>query len=165
MIEESIHETARTMSQAIAPVFFISGVAVVLSTMTTRYGRVIDRARFILSKLEVARSGHELRATLLRELRAVYKRAKILRITIILNITSIFCVSLTIFSLFSQMIMGVKLPLAAEWTFLGAIISLIMSLLFLIEDFAISLNQLRIDIKGTLRDEELVELKSKSPYP
>lgn len=161
MIEDSIQETAKAMSQSLTPVFFISAVAVILGSMTTRYGRVIDRARFILSKLEVARSGHELRGTLLRELKAVYLRAKILRVTVIFTIISIFFVSLAIFCLFSQIILGYKLPRAAEWCFLGAIICLIIALVFFIEDFAISLSQLRIDIKGTLREEEYGTLSLK----
>jgi len=88
-------ETVKVMSASIAPVFLISGVGVILSSMTLRYGRIIDRVRGILDTIQQTPNAPN--AEFLRkELGYLYKRAVQLRTTIILASTSIFCISLTI---------------------------------------------------------------------
>ena len=51
-------ELAKLMSASIAPVFLITGIAGKLSTMSLRYGRVIDRIR-TLPQATLIGSGYE----------------------------------------------------------------------------------------------------------
>lgn len=54
MLEFSDVVVAHAVQLAIAPVFLLTGVAAMLSVMTNRLGRVIDRARILEQKLEGA---------------------------------------------------------------------------------------------------------------
>lgn len=48
MLATDSSELAKLMSASIAPVFLITGIAGILSIMSLRYGRVIDRIRTLL---------------------------------------------------------------------------------------------------------------------
>ena len=48
---EPVAEIAHVIQLAVAPVFLLTGIAALLSVMTQRLGRVIDRARYIEERL------------------------------------------------------------------------------------------------------------------
>ena len=54
MLEFSDVAVAHAVQLAVAPVFLLTGIAAILSVMTNRLGRVIDRARVLEGKLEEA---------------------------------------------------------------------------------------------------------------
>src|SRR5438045_1343794 len=81
---------------AIAPVFLISGAGGILAAMAVRYGRAIDRAREALHACRAGEADDVDRKMAEEELRVHYRRAHLLRITIITNVLSIFAVSLCI---------------------------------------------------------------------
>ena len=55
MIDSSdVSEISRTIQLAVAPVFLLSGIGAMLSVMTNRLSRVIDRARAVEGKLDSA---------------------------------------------------------------------------------------------------------------
>ncbi len=86
MMATDSSELAKLMSASIAPVFLITGIGGILSTMALRYGRVIDRIRTLLRdgpKLYRKEIGTD---HLNRELRSLYKRARLLRMSIILGV-------------------------------------------------------------------------------
>jgi hypothetical protein len=64
VIEFSDVAVAHAVQLAVAPVFLLTGIAAMLSVMTNRLGRVIDRARVLEEKLE--RVSPESLPTLLR---------------------------------------------------------------------------------------------------
>ncbi len=138
---------AQAMAASVAPVFLISGIGVLLSTMAIRYGRVIDRTRMLL------REGNELydmqtgASFVLDELRVLYKRARMLRATIVITALSSFFVVLTVFVLFSDFILGADHPNLAATTFLSSLLFLIVGVLLYIRDFMVSLKTIREDIK------------------
>lgn len=147
MIQTHSHEIAKIMSASVAPVFLITGVAGILSIMALRYGRVIDRIRTLLRdgpKLYQKEVGAD---HLEKELKTLYKRARILRLTIILEIISVFQVSLTIFSLFFSMAFGVELVLGPLIFFIAGLSFLLVGLAFFIQDFVLSLACIEHDLK------------------
>lgn len=149
-----IHETARLMQVSVAPVFLISAVGVLLGSMTVRYGRVIDRMRRLLDDLSANVPPKNKRIDYHLELRGLYKRARLLRSTIILAASSIFCIALTIFILFGELITGVSLHFMPEVVFSISLIVLLAALGMFINDFAISLHYFKIEVRGRLSDQE-----------
>jgi hypothetical protein len=88
------------LSASIAPVIMISGVGLLLLSMTNRYSRVTDLARDLVKGLSI--DGEPLRSELLVEqVRITYRRARILRLAIILGSLSILFVAITVLSLFA----------------------------------------------------------------
>jgi ABC-type uncharacterized transport system permease subunit len=140
-------ETVKVMSSSIAPVFLISGIGVLLSAMTVRYGRVIDRVRVLLNEVRDNPS-QPVADDVMKEMRYLYKRAHQLRATIILAATSIFCIVLAIVLIFAMLMFKFAIPLAAEILFIASLAFLLLSVGFFIEDFAISLRVLKLEINS-----------------
>jgi len=150
------NETAKVMQIAIAPVFLISGVGVVLGSMTTRYGRVIDRVRAVLREA-TANKVTDLDDPIIEELRGLYTRAKLVRTAIIFASGSIFCAALTIFFLFAKMMFRWDVPWAPEALFVLSLLFLTVSIALFIEDFALSLKVLKLEVTSRLKKDILPE--------
>lgn len=139
MIAMDTTELAKLMSASIAPVFLITGISGILATMSLRYGRVIDRIRTLLRdgpKLYRKELGSD---HLNRELKSLYKRARLLRLAIILGGLSIFSVSITIFVLFFSLTYGTEVLFIPQTFFIIALLMLMVGLALFIQDFAMSL--------------------------
>lgn len=139
MLATDSSELAKLMSASIAPVFLITGIGGILSIMAMRYGRVIDRIRTLLRdgpKLYRKEIGVD---HLNRELRSLYKRARLLRTSIILGVVSIFSISITIFVLFFSLAYGMEALYVPQFFFMLALILLMLGLALFIQDFAMSL--------------------------
>ncbi len=137
---------ANVMQSAIAPAFLISAVSVIVSCMAQRYGRVIDRIRSLLREGDMLFGERRPREHINKEIRSLYKRARLLRTTIILASFSIFFVVLAIFLLFLDLMFQTSLPHGPEVSFIASLIVLLVSLGLFIEDFLISLEFIKYDI-------------------
>ncbi|MFW7380440.1 MAG: DUF2721 domain-containing protein [Oligoflexus sp.] len=148
MIQTQSSEIAKIMSASVAPVFLITGVAAILSIMALRYGRVIDRIRTLLRdgpRLYQKEVGAD---HLEKELKTLYKRARILRSTIIFEIISVFHISLTIFTLFFSLAFGYELVIGPLVFFIAGLIFLLIGLALFIQDFALSLACIENDLRA-----------------
>jgi hypothetical protein len=125
----SVTDVTHAMQTAVAPVFLIMGAGTLLASMSVRFGRVIDRARVLMDRGQLDWS----------ELRVLHRRARLLRLTIILNSASIFCVALTIFVIFGSLLFSLDLPVVVPTLFSLSVALMIAALGFFIKDFAISL--------------------------
>ncbi len=145
-MENSFSLTQQVMSQAIAPVFLISSVVLLTNCMSLRYGRVIDRIRTLL------RDGSKLYGKYTdldhveRELRQLYRRARLLRLAVILSCVSIFFVVLAIFFLYLGLRYQWLFQFLPEIFFLLGLAVLLLSVGLFTEDFAISLASIKHDI-------------------
>lgn len=138
------------MSASIAPVIVISGVGLLLLSMTNRYSRVIDRARELTRDLEGTVES-ERRGLIVEELQILYRRARILRLAIILSSISILFVGLTVFSLFAAQILRIRADYVSVPSFGLCLVALIGSLYFFIRDVSISLTALELEILPYLK--------------
>jgi hypothetical protein len=142
------HQLIGILSASIAPVIVISGVGLLLLSMTNRYTRVVDRVRQFTEELGEA-TDPKRRDRLERELMIVYRRAKILRVSIILASVSILLIGVTVFSLFASQILEIEDFLSVP-LFALSLLALIASLYFSIRDIGLSLVALDIEVKPYL---------------
>lgn len=149
-----LHETARIMQVAVAPVFLISAVGVLLSAMSSRYGRVIDRMRRLLDELSANVPAKSKRGDYHLELLGLYRRARLLRLTIILAVVSIFCIALTVFVLFAELVLGFDHSYLPEGMFSLSLIVLLAALGLFINDFAISLQYFKVEVRSRMSEQE-----------
>jgi len=131
-------------------VIVISGVGLLLLSMTNRYSRVIDRARELTRDLEGTVES-ERRGLIVEELQILYRRARILRLAIILSSISILFVGLTVFSLFAAQVLRVRADYVSVPSFGLCLVALIGSLYFFIRDVSISLIALELEILPYLK--------------
>jgi hypothetical protein len=132
------------LAASIAPVIVISGVALLLLSMTNRYSRVIDRARDLVKDLDSIDEPSR-RELLVEQVRIIYRRARILRLAIILDSFSILFVAVTVLSLFAGQVLGVGLDYVSVPCFGLSLLALLASLYFFIRDVGISLAALELE--------------------
>src|SRR5215472_7859711 len=96
------------LTASIAPVIVISGVGLLLLSISNRYGRAIDRARLLARDLSEIDPENARRRHLTEQLRLTNDRAHILKRSMLYSSMCIFFVSLTILSLFAEQLLGLQ---------------------------------------------------------
>jgi hypothetical protein len=141
-----IAELIRILPASIAPVIVISGVGLVLLSMTNRYSHVIDRARELIDELDAQDNQH--RKLLVDQVHIIYRRARVLRLAIMLSSASILFVALTVLALFAGQLIGARVDYVSVPCFGLCLLALLGSLFFFIRDVTISLRALELEING-----------------
>jgi hypothetical protein len=148
-LAESSGNVARP-THSIAPVIMISGVGLLLLSMTNRYSRVIDRARDLVKDIDVIQEPQRPQL-LLEELQIIYRRARILRLAIILASFSILFVAVTVLSLFGEQVLGLPVDYFSVPCFGLSLIAFLGALYFFIRDVGVSLTALELSIGSYIR--------------
>src|SRR5512147_1551453 len=99
-----LHQLIPVLQMAIGPVILISGVGLLLLTLTNRYGRTIDRARQLVRELREL-AGAE-RERLEGQIEILYRRARLIRLSITLAAVSMLLASVLIIVLFLTALLG-----------------------------------------------------------
>lgn len=155
---ESSQTLIHIMQASIAPVTLISGVGLLILSMTNRYGRVIDRTRDqlrVLTRPHVTQDvdkvdEHHLR----RQIRILYRRAEVMRTALFCSIGSIFFTSLSICLIFVQLTFGNDLTNVSKFSFLAALVLLVAGMGLYVLDIKYSLAALKLEIRAG--DEDLI---------
>ena len=143
-----IHAVVQILTASIAPVIVISGVGLLLLSITNRYGRVIDRARLLMRELQDSDpEGADVRH-LEDQLRHTHQRARLLRASMVFSSCSIFFVSLTILSLFVEQIFHLGLDFVGLPFFALCLIALVISIYYSIRDIILSLSALELELSS-----------------
>lgn len=143
-MQTSAPQLVTILSASIAPVIVISGVGLLLLSMTNRHSRVIDRARDLVKDLDGAQEASR-RDSLSEQVQIIYRRARILRLAIVLAALSILLVAVTVLLLFTSQILGVGVGYFAIPCFGLSLVALIGSLYFFIRDVGLSLAALELE--------------------
>lgn len=84
------YSVVQILNGSIAPVIVISGVGLVLLNISNRYGRALDRARALLKQIEMGDTAAASAIRLEEQLHRTYRRAKLLRSSMMYGSASIF---------------------------------------------------------------------------
>ena len=140
----TVHELIPVLQVAIGPVILISGVGMLLLTMTNRYGRTIDRARQLVGELR-ALTGPA-RKRLEGQIEILYLRARLMRLSITLAAASLLLAALLIIVLFLTALLKLEVALVISLLFIGSLASLIVSLGAFIRELHLSLMALKMEL-------------------
>jgi hypothetical protein len=146
MSPTSLEQIIPELRDAIGPVILISGVGLLLLTMTNRLGRAIDRARQLKHELSV-RTGREREQTL-AQVAILYRRSTIIRLSITLAATSAALATLLIVTLFVTALLQTQQGVLIGLLFMACMASLFVSLVAFICDINLSLHALRLELEG-----------------
>jgi hypothetical protein len=133
---------------AVGPVILISGVGLLLLSMTNRLGRAIDRTRALAGLY--AHSGQADQLHLRQQLVVLWGRAKLLRIVITLAATSALCAALLVIDIFLTALWGVGSGWVIVVLFSTSLVSLVIALILFIHDINQSLAALRVELDYSL---------------
>ena len=129
---------------AIGPVILISGVGLLLLTLTNRFGRLLDRAR-LLSRDRATDQADA--ASVSEQIDILHRRSAILRLSITLSATTVLLASVLILALF----VSALFQLAAGWLIVALFclgqLSLIGSMLAFLRDMNLALAAVRLEIR------------------
>ena len=132
---------------AIGPVILISGVGLLLLTLTNRFGRMLDRSRSL--KHELASTGADIESRT-QQIAILHRRAGILRLSILCGAVTVLMVAILILTLFLATLFKFEAGWLVVTIFCTGLLSLIGSMLAFIQDMNLSLAAVRLELKRPL---------------
>ena len=134
------------LRDAVGPVILISGIGLLLLTMTNRLGRAIDRARKIKHELAALTGPEHTRAQ--AQIDTLFRRAKIIRLAILFSVLSALLAALLVITLFLAAWLGWQLAWPEAVIFIACLVSLCVSLVAFMEDINLSLHALKLELES-----------------
>jgi ABC-type uncharacterized transport system fused permease/ATPase subunit len=132
------------LQTAVGPVILISGVGLLLLSLTNRFGRAVDRARQLLREQRAAVGNDKQR--LAGQVENLYQRATLIQRTIIFSTVSLLFAAVLIITLFLMVLMKLELAVVISVLFICCLVSLIASLIAFIMDIRLSLLALKLEL-------------------
>jgi len=146
----SVAQMIPVLQTAIGPVILISGVGLLLLSMTNRLGRAIDRARILAVALPTA--SEPARSGIKGQLRILWRRARLIRLAITLVSMSALAAAILIIVLFFTALWRLETAWLIHTFFVVCMASLIASLVVFMCDINQSLAALKLELKIDRRD-------------
>jgi hypothetical protein len=140
-------ELIPVLQVAIGPVILISGVGLLLLTLTNRFGRAVDRARVLVREMRT--QSEEDRKRLAGQVEILYHRASLIRMSIILAALSILLAAALIITLFLTALMRIESTQLIVLLFISCMVALILSLAAFIREIQLSLHALKLELRSS----------------
>ena len=130
---------------AIGPAVLISGVGLLILSLTNRLGRVVDRGRALVRELRDNPQSE--RSSVEKQLNILSRRSSLLQRSIIFAVLCVFFAAVLIIVLFFTAAMDIGNAWLIGALFICSMISLIISLIAFLQDTNHSLQAFNLDIK------------------
>lgn len=137
MPQQSFPDLVRLIPVVSGPVVLMSGVGLVLLTMTNRFGRIIDRGRRVVDLMETAADPAQ-RELLRRQLVTLRRQAALMRVAVSLIVLAVLLIAMLILVLFVGMSRGVALVATVQVLFVSALLAMIAGLGFFLREILLS---------------------------
>jgi hypothetical protein len=139
-----ISQLIPTLQVAIGPVVLISGIGLLILSMTNRFGRVIDRGRILARELVNVPVQDQVHIE--EQLQILMRRAEYLQRAITAASISVLLAAVLIITLFITAVLKAEDAWLIGLLFTGAMGALIFSLVFFLQDLNESLLAFKLDI-------------------
>ncbi|HZP47464.1 MAG TPA: DUF2721 domain-containing protein [Vicinamibacterales bacterium] len=139
-------ELVPVLQVAIAPAILISGVGLLLLTMTNRFGRIIDRSRILAAAIRGDNADERARAE--SQVMILWRRARLARQAIVLGGVSVLLAAALVIVLFVAALAHLEIAAAIVALFAACLLTLIASLVVFLREIDISLEALKYDLFG-----------------
>lgn len=152
----SIDAIAQVIQLAVAPVFLLTGIAGILSVLSTRLGRITDRARLLERRMSQIEGDAE-RRLLHRETNLLWRRIRMVNWAIRLSVGAALLICLVVMTLFvgdyAVFDYAVFDPgLAIAILFVCAMVLMVLGLLLLLLEVSISTRNMRQGLEHLLEE-------------
>lgn len=137
---------AHVIQLAVAPVFLLTGVGALLSVLTSRMARIIDRARVLESLMAGAGGSKERKAKseIEVELVTLSRRARLINRAISLATISALLVCAVIAALFFGVFFSIDVSTLVGLVFIASMLTLMGGLLAFLREVHVAIRSLRI---------------------
>jgi hypothetical protein len=133
------------LQACVTPVALISGIGLLLLTITNRFGRTIDRTRHLVAELDSGLPSN--REVKINEIRILNRRSRLLRSSIAAIIISIIASSLIIPLLFLMILFDYDLKIYGYILFVLSILAIFISSIYFFLDVILSLKALHLEAR------------------
>ena len=141
-----VASVAHSIQLAVAPVFLLSGIGVLLGVLTSRLARVVDRARHLEDRHFEADPAEA--AELGRQLVSLARRASLMNTAITLSTISALLVASVVALLFGSTFVNFNLALPVAAGFILAMAALVGALLSFLIEVRVAIRTIRIGPRG-----------------
>lgn len=143
--EEHLADIAKTIQLAIAPVFLLTALGTIISVLTTRLARVVDRAR-VLQAIPAAQREQLTRASLppSEELAILARRRNLVNYAITSATVAALLVCLVIAFAFLGFMLHRNFAVVMAWLFIGAMSAFITALVLFLREIILTVSSMRI---------------------
>ncbi len=141
VVDPNALQIAQSIQLAVAPVFLLSGVGIVLTVLTNRLARVVDRARK-LEEAAAATNNTDLRERQ-EQLRILWRRARLMNRAITLSVICALLVAFVVVAIFVNKFVALDLSAAIAALFILGMLSFIAALLLFLREVFLSIAALR----------------------
>ena len=142
----TISQLLPILQTSIGPVILISGVGLLLLTLTNRFGRMLDRSRQLNQEYAANPTGAK-SEPLRTQIEIMMRRAGILRLSITLGAITVLLDAVLMLLLFLAAWLHLELSGLIAAVFCVALLSLIASMLAFIRDMNLALHAVRLEVK------------------
>ena len=146
MTQQRIAELVPILQVAIGPAILISGVGLLLLTMTNRFGRIIDRSRILADARRTG--GDEERALAETQISILWRRARLVRMAIVFGCLSVLLAAALVIVLFIAALARLEIAWIVVALFVACLLTLIASLVVFLQEIDSSLEALNFDLFG-----------------
>jgi hypothetical protein len=143
----TLQQLVPVLQLAIGPVILISGVGLLLLSLTNRMGRLIDRSR-LLHRERIAAADPARRGSVDAQIAIIDRRAGMLRRAITLTGVTVLLVSVLILVLFLAALLHLELGWLIVMLFAGAIFALIAGMVEFLREIRASLDAMRLETRA-----------------
>ncbi|HET7537553.1 MAG TPA: DUF2721 domain-containing protein [Candidatus Didemnitutus sp.] len=143
----SFSQLIPVLQLATGPVILISGIGLLLLSLTNRLGRMVDRSRSLhRERLAATDAAHRARAE--EQLAIIDRRSGMLRRAITLTGSAVLLVSILILTLFVAGLFKLELALPIVLLFSLAILALIGGVFEFLREIKVSLDAVRLETRS-----------------
>ena len=144
----TLQELLPILQMAIGPVILISGIGVLLLSMTNLFGRVTDRSRQLLLELSSAEDAEQ--ELILAQVQSLARRALLVKRAINLVALSVLFAAILVITLFLAAIFRWEAGMVLIFLFICCLTALIAALVAFLLDINLSLTALRLELARKL---------------
>lgn len=144
MVYTQLKDLVPVLQVAIGPVILISGVGLLLLTLTNRFGRAVDRSRTLAREMREL-AGDD-RQRLEGQVQILFKRAGVIRFAITMGAASVLLTGVMIIVLFLTALLQWEASVLIIALFVCCLGTLILSLIAFIREIHLSLVALKLEL-------------------
>ena len=143
--EPYLTNIAKNIQLSVAPVFLLTAIGTTIAVLTSRLGRIVDRARILEERIaSVPAQGG---ASIQTELATLSKRAKLINLAITLGTVCALLICIMIASMFIGVFLSLDLAVFVALLFVTAMLVFVGALLAFLREVFVAVKALRIGME------------------
>ncbi|WP_242343287.1 DUF2721 domain-containing protein [Anaeromyxobacter terrae] len=141
-----ITDIARVIQLAVAPVFLLTAIGTILSVLSGRLARIVDRVRILIER--ATKLPREERGWIEREVETLLRRRQLVNLAITSGTSAALLVCVLIASAFVGYLVGADFSIFLAVLFIAAMGAFVSALVLFLREIFIAVSTLRFELPG-----------------